>query len=327
MGAVLRRHTTYSCGASNAPLRSAFLAPAGEELHLELGRLSWGAKMDRGPRVRRWCFTVNNYTDEDCELVKDMSVDKMVSFLVVGKEVGEKGTPHLQGYIELSKQVYQSSLRKWLPRATLLASRDPKGVKAAAYCEKECVWLKVGEQGGGQGTRTDLSRLRDVIEQGDSLRDMIEDGALGTHTQLKCADALLKYYEPARDWLTEVYWIVGWPRSGKDQLANALAPGAYRKHGHTEKWWDGYDGHEDVILEDLRDHHYKLEELLGMLGAHGFRIQCKGGMRQLRAKRVFITTVFRPETFYLDKGEDMSQLYGRITKVLEYQAPGYCPAL
>lgn len=45
-----------------------------------------------------WCFTLNNYTKEE--------YDSIITFLnlapnkyIIGKEKGEKGTPHLQGYI------------------------------------------------------------------------------------------------------------------------------------------------------------------------------------------------------------------------------------
>lgn len=49
--------------------------------------------------AKRWCFTFNNYSSLD----KDFLVPKFQEFcskVIVGEEVGENGTPHLQGYIE-----------------------------------------------------------------------------------------------------------------------------------------------------------------------------------------------------------------------------------
>lgn len=49
-------------------------------------------------RTRGWCFTLNNYTDEEFETMKEYGHTNTVRF-VIGKEVGSKtGTPHLQGY-------------------------------------------------------------------------------------------------------------------------------------------------------------------------------------------------------------------------------------
>lgn len=47
----------------------------------------------------RWCFTLNNYTIEDCSSIVLTIKDKCKK-AIVGYEKGESGTPHLQGYIE-----------------------------------------------------------------------------------------------------------------------------------------------------------------------------------------------------------------------------------
>ena len=48
-------------------------------------------------RSRGWCFTLNNYNEE--EEVRALALPEEVSYGVVGKEVGESGTPHFQGYL------------------------------------------------------------------------------------------------------------------------------------------------------------------------------------------------------------------------------------
>ena len=48
---------------------------------------------------KRWCFTLNNYLEDD--LVKMVNAFELFEMkYVVGREVGKKGTPHLQGYVE-----------------------------------------------------------------------------------------------------------------------------------------------------------------------------------------------------------------------------------
>lgn len=55
---------------------------------------------------RKYVFTLNNYTDEDKTMIKEY-LDKTATKFVFGEEVGEKGTPHLQGYMEFK------TAKKW----------------------------------------------------------------------------------------------------------------------------------------------------------------------------------------------------------------------
>lgn len=51
--------------------------------------------------AKRWCFTLNNYTDEEVSSISSTIYEKC-SKALVAYEVGEEcGTPHLQGFIKL----------------------------------------------------------------------------------------------------------------------------------------------------------------------------------------------------------------------------------
>lgn len=57
------------------------------------------------PPAKHWCFTLNNWTDkEKFELIEVFSSNNLNKW-VIGEEVGEEGTPHLQGYIEFEKKM------------------------------------------------------------------------------------------------------------------------------------------------------------------------------------------------------------------------------
>lgn len=50
-------------------------------------------------RVKRFCFTLNNYNDDDLEKLKEYA-QQWCQFAIIGKEIAPTtGTPHLQGYM------------------------------------------------------------------------------------------------------------------------------------------------------------------------------------------------------------------------------------
>jgi hypothetical protein len=65
---------------------------------------------ERGPKRFFWEGTLNNYTEEDCETVREV-FEHIGKEFSVGKEIGkEKKTPHLQMFISLHKGNHKSFL-------------------------------------------------------------------------------------------------------------------------------------------------------------------------------------------------------------------------
>lgn len=91
---------------------------------------------------RSWCYTLNNYTPDEEESVRRI---KDVVIHWASREVGESGTPHIQGYLRFSKPCRLAALKKILPRAHF-EMRMGTEAQAANYCIKDGdVLVKVGE--------------------------------------------------------------------------------------------------------------------------------------------------------------------------------------
>ena len=60
--------------------------------------------------ARKWCFTFNNYEEGDID--KIISSDSSIKYSI-GKETGENGTKHLQGYIEFDVKKRPTSIFKF----------------------------------------------------------------------------------------------------------------------------------------------------------------------------------------------------------------------
>lgn len=102
---------------------------------------------------KNWMFTINNPEESE-----DPKAWKGVDYLVYQLEQGADGTPHYQGYVELSKKGRISALKKLNPRAHW-DRRNGTQAQAIAYCTKDDTRVEgPWEQGSqtNQGKRTDL---------------------------------------------------------------------------------------------------------------------------------------------------------------------------
>jgi len=87
--------------------------------------------------LRRCCFTLNNYSDIELQALKD-KINEKVALLIVGKEVGESGTPHLQGYVEFKKPKQWSTVKRFIGERCHIEKARGTRAQNIQYCQKEC---------------------------------------------------------------------------------------------------------------------------------------------------------------------------------------------
>ena len=142
--------------------------------------------------AKRWCFTLNNYTDEDTNRVREAFNNENCVFAIVGREIGENGTPHLQGFIHLRNKKTFRALKSILPSAHIELARGTD-VENQLYCKKDNhILFEIGFPAMSQETNhsmLDAYMLVDLVVNGADLCDLLDESdrykiAYGKHQRL-----------------------------------------------------------------------------------------------------------------------------------------------
>lgn len=261
-------------------------------------------------RSRDYCFTLNNYTESEYQSV--ICID--AKYIVVGKEKGESGTEHLQGYVYWENARSFNAVKKLIPRAHLEKTKGTPQ-QASDYCKKEGNYYESGELPMKQGQRTDIDEVREILKDTGKMKEVV--AVAKSYQAVKMAEMILKYDEQPRNWKPEVLWFYGPTGTGKTKTAYEILGEDCYTCLSTGRWFDGYDSHDNVLIDDMRKDFMKFHELLRLLDRYAMRIETKGGTRQFRAKKIIITSAYHPEVLYNTR-EDTGQLIRRIDEIREF---------
>lgn len=282
----------------------------------------------KSKRCRNYVFTLNNPVSEEDAIRAyfgssgDCSESpRLCSFLCYGREKGDSGTPHLQGYLELSRAVSISALSKAMPfmyRAHLEARRGSQE-EAIRYCEKDGDFVQFGDR-KSQGGRSDLDAIRESIASGERTVREIADSSFSlwciyrrsfeAYSDMLAANARTAPYEPVA---VSCYW--GKTGTGKTRRAFEENPGLYSWPGGL--WFDGYVGQSVLLLDEFDGSQIPFRELLRILDRYPLQVPVKGGYKHAQWKKVIITSNKEASQWY--PFEDYAPLQRRITETIEFK--------
>lgn len=266
---------------------------------------------------KRWCYTLNNWTQEEYDFL--FQVDCV--YHVIGQEMGDSGTPHLQGFIIFKGAKRLSAMKKLNSRAHFEPARGTTD-QAADYCQKDGKFVEIGtrpqpaSKAGGDAEKNRWEDAKKRAREGD-LDNVPADIYIKYYRTLKeiAKDNMLK---PADlDDVTGV-WIYGGPGVGKSRKAREDYPGAYLKM--QNKWWDGYQGEEYAILDDFDSK--ELGHLLKIWAdRYSFVAETKGGAMCIRPKKFVITSNYSPDDAKFDWDDEMRAAIKRRFHVIHMLPP------
>jgi hypothetical protein len=93
-------------------------------------------------RAINWCFTLNNYTDESLLKHQEAIENDNVTYVIFGREVGETGTPHLQGFVSITTRHSLIQVIQAIGQAHCTVTRSVDD--SIVYCKKDGIFEEYG---------------------------------------------------------------------------------------------------------------------------------------------------------------------------------------
>lgn len=278
------------------------------------------AKVYKTDTVRAWCFTLNNYTDEECKKMSDLVDNSSVNRLIGGFEIAPTtGTPHIQGAVVFRNQRSLNGVRRIFPRA-MWSNMDKKWPAQVKYCSKECKveWRKNTE--GGQGERTDIKAAIKMIKDGAKFADVCEKH----EALIRCAGAykLIREQEKAdcpppmeRPMKVTILW--GPAGTGKTTRASKGNDSVYVWDARN-KFFNMYKGQKKLIIDEFMDNQTNIKWLTRILDKFRLIVEVKGGAEWARWEEVVITSNVNPDKWYLGCDDvHRRALFRRVHEIIE----------
>lgn len=276
------------------------------------------AKTDKG--VRSWCYTLNNYTEEERDAVRALKC----AYNIFGYERGDEGTPHLQGFIHLKDQKTLSAMKKFMPRAHL----DPrKGTvdQAVDYCKKEGNFEEYGEKPKsdakkGEGEKKRWRLILEKAREGDE--EWLEENEPNQYYKhLATFRSHKKAKTKPLDYVGAQYeWWWGPTGTGKSKKVWEDYPNHYQKE--KNKWWCNYTGQDTVVIEeaDPKTMEHLAAKLKVWADRYPFPGEIKGGrLEGIRPLKIIVTSNYSPEECFPGQ-QDLEPMFRRF-KVIRFGPP------
>jgi len=248
---------------------------------------------------RSYCITLNNYTLDELETI--YNEQHKYRYLILGAEVGESGTKHLQGYIELWKPQRISYFKdSGLGRAHL-EKRQGSRDAARGYCIKDGDYVEFGTwESGGQGSRNDLKNIIKAVRADVPLLDIMTEMPESCSKHLRFIEKYTALYE--RETTKEfrhvdVEVLVGASGAGKTRKAREYDENIFLVDSEASFAFDGYNGEKTILIDEFYGG-IKYSQLLRILDGHQYRVNVKGSHRYAKWNKVFITSNDTPDTWY-----------------------------
>lgn len=298
-----------------------------------LGRKRSGSGMRDTPlkrscvRSRKWTFTTNNPPPDEEKYLEGIvqdpetgicpgAVQSVIGFLIFGRETGDSGNYHLQGYLETTKKISFSTLKKLFPRSHLEKAKYEE--YAYNYCKKEGNWVEFGVRQMAQGKRSDLLAVQEALIAGATEMDLWTDHfapMVRYNNSFRAYRLLLLGQQERAAPTVSLLW--GKTGTGKTREVWEREEVANLWNWGGDRWFDGYIGQEAVLFDDFDGSQIHFRQLLRLLDRYPLNVPIKGGFVPWIPKRIYLTSNSNIESWF--PLEDIAPLARRLTEVKHFE--------
>lgn len=265
---------------------------------------------------KNWCFTLNNYQPDDCLILEGVDC----KFIIYGKEVGASMTPHLQGYVVFNTNKRLVAVKKILAGAHWEVAHGTSA-QNIAYCSKD----------GDVTTRGVIPKSKEEIGADERSRwlKIVEHAKNGTllehdpkmyYLHLNTNQKLQAQFEKpkAMERKVKVFW--GPTSTGKSRLAwEEAGEDAFAKDPRS-KFWYGYHGQENMIIDEFRGG-IDIAHLLRWTDRYPLLVEVKGSSCASKVKNIWITSNLHPAEWYPELDDASRAALLRRLEITHFENP------
>lgn len=282
-----------------------------------------------GSKSRDWCFTINNPTRPYGPMVF-----LNARYAVCQVECGDRGTEHIQGYVQFAREVTFATAKRRIGQNPHLESMEGTCKEASDYCKKDegrvCGPWEFGEYIDGQGSRTDVREYRDAIVLGKRNRELCDEFPEMVMRYSKYIDWVRRAYHVETYSFRSVYLHVGETGLGKTAWVYDNEELFWKMPiQNGTNWYDNYQGDACVLLDDFSGGFSKvgLTTLLRLLDGYHDIVPTKGNFTPWKPDKIYITTNIWPDKWYdynspSDRKAHFRALVRRFTVVRHFTTDG-----
>ena len=231
-------------------------------------------------------------------------------YWMMGNEVGEEGTPHKQGWLYCKNAVVFNTVRLWFLNKAHVEPMKGLFKHNVTYCTKDNDFEEYGKRPMDQAEKgaagkaqqeEKWKRIDELAKKGEweTLANEFPREHIVHLRNLRMRHQLaIDSKEDAKD-VTGI-WFYGESGAGKSHRARHYSEKFYIKG--INKWWDGYEGEDTVIIEDVSDKHEFLGDSLKIWADKwAYTAEVKGAsLRKIRPGTLIITSQYRIDEIFKD---------------------------